>query len=196
MKRFAARLIIWCLLSNQLLSMSTAAAFLLLSKYCSSPAATFRHHLSLIRHRSHLQQCPKMKTITDWTFCQPNILVETFPLDHIKDNYVRRVPRSVFSPVTPDALKTELKLISASDDVLENILDMEQSVKSDPQFAQFVAGNLLLPGSQPMAHRYGGYQFGYWADQLGDGRAILLGDYVNRLVPYSSFISLQNHPMF
>ena len=28
-------------------------------------------------------------------------------------------------------------------------------------------------------YRYGGYQFGYWADQLGDGRAHLLGEYVN-----------------
>ena len=27
--------------------------------------------------------------------------------------------------------------------------------------------------------RYGGFQFGYWAEQLGDGRAILLGEYIN-----------------
>jgi len=42
-----------------------------------------------------------------------------------------------------------------------------------------VAGSRVLPGSVPMAHRYGGHQFGYWANQLGDGRAILLGEYLN-----------------
>ncbi len=38
------------------------------------------------------------------------------------------------------------------------------------------AGNTLLAGSEPFATRYGGHQFGHWADQLGDGRAISLGE--------------------
>jgi uncharacterized protein YdiU (UPF0061 family) len=38
------------------------------------------------------------------------------------------------------------------------------------------AGNSLLPGSQPIATAYGGHQFGGWSPQLGDGRAMLLGD--------------------
>ena len=37
-------------------------------------------------------------------------------------------------------------------------------------------GNRLLPGSQPLASVYSGHQFGHWAGQLGDGRAILLGE--------------------
>ena len=37
-------------------------------------------------------------------------------------------------------------------------------------------GNLVLPGSQPLASVYSGHQFGQWAGQLGDGRAILLGE--------------------
>merc|ERR1712051_122978 len=36
-----------------------------------------------------------------------------------------------------------------------------------------------IKGSIPISHRYGGYQFGHWARQLGDGRAIMLGEYVN-----------------
>ena len=44
---------------------------------------------------------------------------------------------------------------------------------------QFASGNGLLKGSTPLCHRYGGHQFGVWADQLGDGRAHMLGEYVN-----------------
>jgi serine/tyrosine/threonine adenylyltransferase len=39
-----------------------------------------------------------------------------------------------------------------------------------------LSGNALLPGSQPLASVYSGHQFGQWAGQLGDGRAILLGE--------------------
>ena len=39
-----------------------------------------------------------------------------------------------------------------------------------------LAGNCILPGMQPYAARYGGHQFGQWAGQLGDGRAITLGE--------------------
>ena len=38
------------------------------------------------------------------------------------------------------------------------------------------AGNGLLPGSQPVATVYSGHQFGVWAGQLGDGRALWLGE--------------------
>jgi len=43
---------------------------------------------------------------------------------------------------------------------------------------QALTGNTLLPGSRPLASVYSGHQFGQWAGQLGDGRAILLGDIV------------------
>jgi len=46
----------------------------------------------------------------------------------------------------------------------------------DAGFAQVFAGNALLPGMQPWAANYGGHQFGSWAGQLGDGRAISLGE--------------------
>ncbi len=46
----------------------------------------------------------------------------------------------------------------------------------DPRFAEVFAGNALLPGMDPWAACYGGHQFGHWAGQLGDGRAISLGE--------------------
>ena len=39
---------------------------------------------------------------------------------------------------------------------------MDPAIAGDPQFADFISGNLVLDGSVPVAHRYGGYQFGYW----------------------------------
>ena len=44
---------------------------------------------------------------------------------------------------------------------------------------EVLAGNRLLKGMVPYAARYGGHQFGNWAGQLGDGRAITLGEVIN-----------------
>jgi uncharacterized protein YdiU (UPF0061 family) len=47
-----------------------------------------------------------------------------------------------------------------------------------PPDAEVLAGNRVLPGMEPYAARYGGHQFGQWAGQLGDGRAITLGEMI------------------
>ncbi len=44
--------------------------------------------------------------------------------------------------------------------------------------AALLGGNQLAPGMDPYAANYGGHQFGHWAGQLGDGRAIVLGEWV------------------
>jgi uncharacterized protein YdiU (UPF0061 family) len=54
----------------------------------------------------------------------------------------------------------------------------ETTVRSE-EFAQVFGGNRLWPGMQPFAANYGGHQFGHWAGQLGDGRAITLGEVVD-----------------
>lgn len=124
-------------------------------------------------------QCLKMKSLSEWCYTQPSLLAQ-FPIDPIEENYVRKVPGVVFSPAVPTPLKTDLQLVSASQDVLVNIMDLDPAEANNPAFAKFIAGNQLLPGSKPLAHRYGGHQFGYWADQLGDGRAIMIGEYINK----------------
>jgi uncharacterized protein YdiU (UPF0061 family) len=48
-----------------------------------------------------------------------------------------------------------------------------------PRFAEVFGGNALLTGMEPYAACYGGHQFGNWAGQLGDGRAITLGEAIN-----------------
>jgi len=48
-------------------------------------------------------------------------------------------------------------------------------MQSDEALQAFI-GNAVLPGMRPLASVYSGHQFGHWAGQLGDGRAILVGE--------------------
>lgn len=57
-----------------------------------------------------------------------------------------------------------------------DLLGFDREVAHTPEFAEVFSGNRLLSGSRPLAAVYSGHQFGVWAGQLGDGRAILLGD--------------------
>ena len=127
------------------------------------------------------EACPKHSLITDFKEFKfsPCKLLD-LAIETNRENYVRRFIKGVlFSHVNPTALANP-KLISFSEDVLINILDLERSVVENEAFVEFVAGNNVIASSTPLAHRYGGHQFGAWAGQLGDGRAILLGEYVNR----------------
>ncbi len=56
------------------------------------------------------------------------------------------------------------------------MLGLDASEVASAAFAQVFGGNALYPGMQPWAVNYGGHQFGHWAGQLGDGRAISLGE--------------------
>ncbi|XP_026056537.1 uncharacterized protein LOC113042150 isoform X3 [Carassius auratus] len=107
-------------------------------------------------------------------------LLDALPLDEVDGHVPRTVNRCVFSECQPTPLKEPLTLAAVSQDVLRNILDLNESVIQKEDFVLCVSGGKLFPGSIPFAHRYGGHQFGYWAGQLGDGRAHLLGEYTNR----------------
>ncbi|KAM9839173.1 protein adenylyltransferase SelO-like [Aulostomus maculatus] len=107
-------------------------------------------------------------------------LIEAFPVDEVDGDYVRTVKNCIFSESVPTPLRGPLRLAAVSKDVIEGILDLDMAVTRSNDFRRYVSGSRLLPGSVPLAHRYGGHQFGYWAGQLGDGRAHLLGQYTNR----------------
>jgi uncharacterized protein YdiU (UPF0061 family) len=55
------------------------------------------------------------------------------------------------------------------------LIDLDTAVFADPRFAAAMAGNIPLEGFAPLATVYSGHQFGVWAGQLGDGRALLIG---------------------
>ena len=57
-------------------------------------------------------------------------------------------------------------------------MGIDAAMIQDPLFTDVFSGNALLDGMEPYAANYGGHQFGQWAGQLGDGRAITLGEIV------------------
>jgi uncharacterized protein YdiU (UPF0061 family) len=56
------------------------------------------------------------------------------------------------------------------------LIDLRPGEEARPEFLALASGNALVHGMEPVAAMYGGHQFGVWAGQLGDGRAILLGE--------------------
>ena len=107
-----------------------------------------------------------------------NVFARELPNDPNTDNRVRQVEGAMLTKVQPTPTGTEPYLIVGSNDMARKIgLSPEEFDR--PEFAMAFSGNSLLPGSDPYAQCYGGHQFGSWAGQLGDGRAISLGEVVN-----------------
>lgn len=102
--------------------------------------------------------------------------VRSLPADPSRDNRSRQVPGACFSFVDPTPVARP-KLLGWSDD-LGITLGISRPAPDDKTAAAVLAGNQLLPGMRPYAARYGGHQFGHWAGQLGDGRAITLGELI------------------
>jgi len=107
-----------------------------------------------------------------------NAFARELPGDPEAGPRLREVVGALYSTVAPTPVVAP-RLIAHSAEVAV-LLDLDQAYVASDGFAQVFAGNALLPGMQPLATNYGGHQFGHWAGQLGDGRAISLGEVVNR----------------
>lgn len=107
-----------------------------------------------------------------------NRFVRELPADPIAENYRRQVMGAAFSWVQPTPVSNPQLLAAATD--VAALLDLSTSSFTQPDFAQVLGGNQLVAGMQPHACCYGGHQFGNWAGQLGDGRAINLGEVLNQ----------------
>ncbi|WP_025739803.1 protein adenylyltransferase SelO [Aquimarina pacifica] len=94
------------------------------------------------------------------------------PADSIHENTRRPVRKACFSFVLPKKTSKPL-LLHASDHVSALIGLSKHDIQSD-DFLTVFTGNSVLPNTTPYAMCYGGHQFGNWAGQLGDGRAINL----------------------
>jgi uncharacterized protein YdiU (UPF0061 family) len=106
-----------------------------------------------------------------------NSFVRELPGEPDERRAVRGVRGACFSPISPVPVN-EPRLLACSSDVAR-LLDLPDAACASDAFLQLFAGNALLPGMAPYAACYGGHQFGTWAGQLGDGRAISLGEVVN-----------------
>lgn len=107
-----------------------------------------------------------------------NRFTRELPADPETDNHRRQVQGACYSRVNPTPVSNP-KLVAYSKEVAQFLNLTEETCASD-LFTQVFAGNHILKGMDPFAMCYGGHQFGNWAGQLGDGRAINLGEVVNQ----------------
>jgi uncharacterized protein YdiU (UPF0061 family) len=105
-----------------------------------------------------------------------NRFVRELPADSNASNQRRQVLHACYSRVAPTPVAGP-KVLAHSREVAE-LVGIE-SGWDGPELAQVFSGNRVLAQMQPYAACYGGHQFGTWAGQLGDGRAITLGEVLN-----------------
>ncbi|MEQ1592346.1 MAG: protein adenylyltransferase SelO [Thiobacillaceae bacterium] len=90
------------------------------------------------------------------------------------DNGFAGLPETYYSRVCPTPVPSPY-LVAYSPEALK-LLELNDSEVLRPEFINTFAGNHLLPGMDALAALYAGHQFGHFVPQLGDGRAILLGE--------------------
>ena len=101
-----------------------------------------------------------------------NTFTSALPADSVLENSRRQVTEAVFSYVNPKKTKAP-KVIHTSPEMANELGISFDDTKSD-FFRDIVTGNQVYPNTTPYAMCYAGHQFGNWAGQLGDGRAINL----------------------
>ena len=107
-----------------------------------------------------------------------NRFTRLLPGDPLAENSRRQVFNACYSRVAP-VRPVAPQLVAYSPETAA-LIDLDSAACTSPLFTRVFSGDLVLPGMDPHAACYGGHQFGNWAGQLGDGRAINLGEAVNR----------------
>ncbi|EEX10553.1 hypothetical protein SL1157_2613 [Ruegeria lacuscaerulensis ITI-1157] len=90
------------------------------------------------------------------------------------DNSYARLPAAFYARQSPEPVRAP-RLVAFNDD-LAQVLGISPGDAQD--MAQVFAGNTVPDGAEPLAQLYSGHQFGTYNPQLGDGRAVLLGEVV------------------
>jgi serine/tyrosine/threonine adenylyltransferase len=93
------------------------------------------------------------------------------------DNTYARLPDTFYERVTP--LKVAAPELLRLNDALAQRLRIDPAFLKSPQGVLVLSGNAVAQGSEPIALAYAGHQFGNFVPQLGDGRAVLLGEVLN-----------------
>ena len=106
-----------------------------------------------------------------------NTFVRDLPGDPSGSNRPRQVTGACWSRVSPTPVASPHLLVHAPE--VAELVGLSPDEVHAEWFARVFGGNELLPGMEPYAACYGGHQFGHWAGQLGDGRAISLGEVIN-----------------
>ena len=100
------------------------------------------------------------------------------PLHIPLDNSYARLPARFFAPCQPTVVaRPGLVRVNAP---LAELLGIDPAALATEEGVAVLAGNRLPDGAEPIALAYAGHQFGHFVPQLGDGRAILMGEVVAR----------------
>src|SRR5579885_2905453 len=95
------------------------------------------------------------------------------------DNAYARLPDAFHRRLAPTPFTAPSYLVSFNAEAAA-LLDLDPKEAERPDFIDYFTGRRRLPGSDPVAMVYAGHQFGVYVSQLGDGRAILLGEVRNQ----------------
>jgi len=105
--------------------------------------------------------------------------MQSFSLDALPfSNSFAALPQAFYARVTPTPFQTTPRLIHFNEQAAL-LLGLDPAVQHDPRFVEVFSGQRALPGADPIAMLYAGHQFGHYVPQLGDGRALLLGEITN-----------------
>jgi hypothetical protein len=94
------------------------------------------------------------------------------------ENLFARLPADFYTRMPPEAVGVRPRLIHANAKAAA-LIGLDPKSFSDPAFTEIFSGHRPFPGGEPLAMVYSGHQFGAWARQLGDGRALLLAQLRN-----------------
>lgn len=103
-----------------------------------------------------------------------NHFINHLPADPEQKNFRRQVPGACYSKVLPTKVKAPR--LGAWSKEAAALLGFNEAFCTSEEFVRIFSGNRVLENMMPYAMCYGGHQFGNWAGQLGDGRAINLGE--------------------
>jgi serine/tyrosine/threonine adenylyltransferase len=106
-----------------------------------------------------------------------NRFTTELPADPVENGPRRQVRGALFSRVVPTPTAAPVTL-AWSPEVAED-LGIDAATATTDDFAAVFSGNRVPTGADPFAMVYGGHQFGNWAGQLGDGRAIAVGEVID-----------------
>lgn len=94
------------------------------------------------------------------------------------DNSYSRLPDRFFAALAPTPVRAP-SLIKVNEGLARD-LGLDPTALASPDGVAMLAGNTVPDGAAPLAQAYAGHQFGGWVPQLGDGRAVLLGEVFDR----------------
>ena len=114
----------------------------------------------------------------DAALCFDNRFTAELPADPDLTNRRRQVSGAAYSRVSPTAVAAPVTLAWSTE--VAELIGLDAATCESDDFAQVFGGNRVPDGADPFAMVYGGHQFGNWAGQLGDGRAIALGEVIDR----------------